>query len=542
MSASKKMVQFALVAFFFSACAAGGLTRQDVLRQYDSVNDLSISLAVADGKESALLAPAGTEKAHALLEEAVEYAMRAQKNEASGKARKGLAVLDKVVTDMIVVNEQFSEVIETRARARIEGADALYEKAFKDADEKLRKATRMIERGELSQAAKLRPDLMALYAELEVKAMKKGKRKAAEAAIDLAEDMDADEYAPKTFERAVQELALIGAVLDADRTNTDKADEHARHAIWLAGQAMGISRLAVMFEDNEYDIEDVVLWHQGQLDEINEPLSQPLPFDESDAAAVRLLGTSITALLEALDDMRQTSAMQQQRISDLIAELDVQRSSSNEKTKALLTSHQQQLEELRVQFTTMKSASRSELAGLQKDAASKLAEAKTSYETEIQAQAKAEAEAEQRRLAMKKRFDDVQMLFAKSEATVSRQGDNILIVAQGFDFPKGSIDIGAKNFGILDKIVTAINAFPESSIVITGHTDSSGTKDRNLRLSIERADSVASFLTTIGKVRTSRVQTNGMGEKSPVASNDDQVGRAMNRRIEVLIVNETESI
>jgi len=323
-----------------------------------------------------------------------------------------------------------------------------------------------------------------------------------------------------------------------DRTNTAKADDHALRAIWLAGQAMAISRLAVMFEDNDYEVEDIVLWHQGQLEEINTPLSQPLPFDESDAAAVRQLRTSIAALLEALDDMRGTSALQQQRIGFLIAELDEQRATSNEKITALLTSHQQQLEEWRKQFAEMKNASRSQLAGLQRDAAAKLADAKTSYESEIQAQAKAEAEAEQQRLAMEKRFDDVQRLFAKSEATVSRQGDNILIAAQGFDFPKGSVDIGAKNFGILDKIVTAINSFPKSSIVVTGHTDSSGSKDRNLRLSIERADSVASFLTTVGKVTTSRVRTTGVGEEAPVASNGDRTGRAKNRRIEVLIINE----
>ena len=211
----------ALLVLFISGCATGGLTRQDVLRQYDSVTELSSGLADADGQEASLLAPNGTEKAHALLEEAVEHAVRAEKNEASAKARKGLAALDKVVADMVVVNEQFSEVIETRGRAKIEGADALFKGSFKDADEKLRKATRLIERGKLSEAANLRPELMALYAELEVKAMKKGKRKAAEAAIEMARDMGADQDAAKTFERAVQELALISSVLDADRTLRD---------------------------------------------------------------------------------------------------------------------------------------------------------------------------------------------------------------------------------------------------------------------------------------------------------------------------------
>ncbi|MFO8070503.1 MAG: OmpA family protein [Polyangia bacterium] len=539
---STKVAGIALLGFLLLGCATGGLTRQDVLRHYDSIAELSSGLADADQKEAALLAPAGTEKAHALLDKAVEQAVNAEKTEALKTAKKGLIALDGVIANMALVHDGFSEVLETRARAKMEEADALFEGDFADADDQLRETALMVERGKLPEAANRRPELMALYADLEVKAMKKGTRKAAEAAIEMAEDMDADDHAPKTFERAVQELALVSSVLDADRTNTEKADEHARRAIWLAGQAMTITRLALIFEENDYELEDIVLWHQSQLDEINEPLNQSLPFDESEAAAVMQLRSSIAALLEALDDMRGTSVLQQQRISDLRDDLDAQRASSNEKIKALIAGYQQQIEEWRKQFASMKHASRSELARLQKDAAAKLSETKTAYERELVAQAEAEAEAEQRRKASAKRFEDVRRLFGENEATVSRQGDNILIAAQGFDFPRGSIEIGAKNFGLLDKIVTAINSFPQSSILVTGHTDSSGSKDRNLRLSTERADSVASFLTTVGKVQTSRVRTSGMGEEAPVSSNGSRDGRAKNRRIEVLIVNEPAAI
>ena len=73
---------------------------------------------------------------------------------------------------------------------------------------------------------------------------------------------------------------------------------------------------------------------------------------------------------------------------------------------------------------------------------------------------------------------------------------------------------------------------------MTGHTDSTGNDDTNQRLSDERAQKVGAFLVEVGQLDPDYVTTKGFGESRPVASNETEPGRARNRRIEILIVNQ----
>lgn len=135
------------------------------------------------------------------------------------------------------------------------------------------------------------------------------------------------------------------------------------------------------------------------------------------------------------------------------------------------------------------------------------------------------------------RYDRIQELFLPHEANVYRQGHNVLLELHDFNFPSGSSQIQSENFALLDKIVTAIRAFPNPSVVVSGHTDSVGGTTVNLNLSRRRAETVASFLEKVGGVDTSRLAAIGHGESRPVASNETAAGRNTNRRIEVLIIN-----
>jgi outer membrane protein OmpA-like peptidoglycan-associated protein len=136
------------------------------------------------------------------------------------------------------------------------------------------------------------------------------------------------------------------------------------------------------------------------------------------------------------------------------------------------------------------------------------------------------------------RYDMIQDLFSPHEANVYRQGHNVLLELHAFNFPSGQSEIQSQNFGLLDKIVTAIRAFPSPSVVVSGHTDSVGGTHVNLALSQRRAETVASFLEKVGGFDKTRLTAIGYGESRPVASNETAVGRNTNRRIEVLIINE----
>lgn len=134
-------------------------------------------------------------------------------------------------------------------------------------------------------------------------------------------------------------------------------------------------------------------------------------------------------------------------------------------------------------------------------------------------------------------IDKVQSLFTPAEATVYQQRRNVLISAQGFRFPPGGSEIGTENFALMNKIIQAVNTFPDSHIEISGHTDSTGSADINRTLSQARADSVARFLIDVGNIQSGRIMVRGYGPEKPVASNATSEGRAANRRVEILIDN-----
>ncbi|HID29617.1 MAG TPA: OmpA family protein [Desulfobacterales bacterium] len=136
-----------------------------------------------------------------------------------------------------------------------------------------------------------------------------------------------------------------------------------------------------------------------------------------------------------------------------------------------------------------------------------------------------------------RRFEYVQSLFSPEEAEVFRKGNNVLISAAGFYFPVGGNIILPQNFGLLNKIVNSIQQFPNSLVEVSGHTDSIGSIELNLRLSKERADNVSKFLKEVGNIKASRISAEGYGKEKPVASNETEEGRARNRRIDVLLIN-----
>ena len=145
---------------------------------------------------------------------------------------------------------------------------------------------------------------------------------------------------------------------------------------------------------------------------------------------------------------------------------------------------------------------------------------------------------QQKERADKEKFEKVQALFTANEANVYRQRQNVLISAHGFQFPTGQSEIQTVNFPLMNKIIRAINIFPESRIEITGHTDSSGSDNINQYVSQSRAEKVGKFLIEVGELSKSRIKTIGYGESRPVATNKTAKGRAENRRVEIKIINE----
>nr|WP_321462836.1 OmpA family protein [uncultured Cohaesibacter sp.] len=104
-------------------------------------------------------------------------------------------------------------------------------------------------------------------------------------------------------------------------------------------------------------------------------------------------------------------------------------------------------------------------------------------------------------------------------------------------FDSGKASISSDSFGLLDGLIFTARRCPDSHIQIEGHTDSDGEDLVNQTLSEERANAVAAYLASAG-LGEERLQAKGFGESRPVASNDTPEGKARNRRIEFVILEQ----
>ena len=120
-------------------------------------------------------------------------------------------------------------------------------------------------------------------------------------------------------------------------------------------------------------------------------------------------------------------------------------------------------------------------------------------------------------------------------AQVERVGEGIKITFDsGILYPINSAELqpGAKTE--LAQLAETLKKYPDTNILIEGHTDNTGTREINQPLSERRAQSVASYLATMGVDRT-RMTTQGYADTQPVADNSTAAGRSQNRRVEIAI-------
>jgi outer membrane protein OmpA-like peptidoglycan-associated protein len=123
---------------------------------------------------------------------------------------------------------------------------------------------------------------------------------------------------------------------------------------------------------------------------------------------------------------------------------------------------------------------------------------------------------------------------------VIRDGDTIRLQApDNITFDTNRADVKPQFRPVLDQIANSIRQYPGTVVRVEGHTDSTGAAAYNQTLSENRARSVSSYLIGRG-VESARIQALGYGFSRPVADNATPAGRALNRRVEVLIIPQAQ--
>jgi outer membrane protein OmpA-like peptidoglycan-associated protein len=129
---------------------------------------------------------------------------------------------------------------------------------------------------------------------------------------------------------------------------------------------------------------------------------------------------------------------------------------------------------------------------------------------------------------------------AGTGVSVTRNGDNITLnMPSNVTFATNSADLNSQFFATLDSVALVLKEYSKTVIEVAGHTDSTGSEQYNQQLSLRRAQTVANYLTNRG-VKQERLITVGAGESYPVASNETEQGRQLNRRVELTIVPVTQ--
>ena len=135
---------------------------------------------------------------------------------------------------------------------------------------------------------------------------------------------------------------------------------------------------------------------------------------------------------------------------------------------------------------------------------------------------------------------DLRRQTAGTGVDVIRNGDDLILrMPSGITFPVDSYAIQPQFQQTLNEVALTLSSYNQTYIDVLGHTDSTGSDAYNQTLSVNRAQSVASYLSSRG-VASARIGVRGFGETQPIASNDTEAGRAQNRRVEIKVVPVTQ--
>jgi outer membrane protein OmpA-like peptidoglycan-associated protein len=141
---------------------------------------------------------------------------------------------------------------------------------------------------------------------------------------------------------------------------------------------------------------------------------------------------------------------------------------------------------------------------------------------------------------LSEKLSSIQHYFKPHEAEVYKKQNQVIIRLKTMHFPVGQSVIMPDDYGLLSKVQRAIRTFGEPDVIIGGHTDSTGSEGLNEHLSQQRADAVRQYFVANETLPYEKIIAVGYGSMRPIASNATASGRAMNRRIDVIITPEVK--
>lgn len=133
------------------------------------------------------------------------------------------------------------------------------------------------------------------------------------------------------------------------------------------------------------------------------------------------------------------------------------------------------------------------------------------------------------------KIEEVKATISPDEAEVMKDGKNIVVRLKNMRFATNRSELPPASFETLQKVESLIAAVPAEQVTVEGHTDATGSNARNKALSEQRAEAVKSYLVSQGLSEDLKLATEGHGSDRPITTNKTKKGRAMNRRVDIVI-------
>ena len=459
-----------------------------LLAQQESSTEESIfggvrtELAKAINQQVDILSPKNFGKA------ADEYNLAYEKFKKGGELKDIKNRLEKVKTYLAeayktaeVARVPFASVLQAREKALQANAPEFAPDLYGLAKKSFEEAALRIEAGDLNGAREKAKIAENNFNQAELKAIKGSILGEARRLVEEAKTKaKADKFAPVTLKNSEVLLASTEQLLNTERYAAEDATSKAEQAAYQARHAIYLSSKFQSLKTDYPTFEKLALDEENLISRIGKEVDYSPEFDQGPEKPVE-------SIILAIDNLKQEK-------KELLSELQ----QKDEKIKGL----EEKLDALEEKVA-------------QKEAGYKELELKSMEEQD---------------------FLNLEKLFTSDEASVIKEGENIIIRLYGINFPSGKSTILPESFGLLSKVQKAIRDFPDRKITIEGHTDSMGDDTYNMQLSLDRAKAVTAYLIANMGIGEDRITAAGYGESRPIASNDTKEGRQQNRRIDVVLV------
>ena len=472
-----RFLYLCIVLIIFTACATTQPEPVATGNPGQLVGQLEADLATAKSNQVDVLAPGLFNDAQSALMKAKQGLEKGTKlSTISEYVAEGSASLKKAEEIAQVSRTILGETNKARDKALKVGADKLGDPYMKVENQYL-KLTNAIESDNLSYAQKNAAEVQAAFRDVEIMAIK-------DSAIGKARQMMADadkakvqKIAPMAYNDALQALNDADTYIGQNPYEAETINQKAAHAEFMARRMMTINESSQKFK--EMTPEASALYVEDLMGRMGKTMDAGDLRDQTFDAQVSALNGSV----ETMQQKNQTLDKANQ-------------------------DYQAQLATLEQQLSGLKGYSREQEAAKQKLAAER---------------------------EFNEKFNKVQHFFRPDEAEVYKQGGQLVIRMRGIQFPVGQATLTPENYTLLSKVQQAIQTFGQPTVTIEGHTDSTGSTQTNQELSQKRAEAVKTYLVANKTLPANRIGATGYGPSRPLAPETTPEGRAMNRRIDVLI-------